>query len=138
MIMNARKDKLRTQDRHLNPIVPLDFVLIRVSNSKLTETDRFRPKSPGGYYTNKLTYSPRISVAQVSNLLYRGLPVRRSMPSPTWQKIAFSRSRLLALNSTQLNSTLNLKLNHGPCAVPPPLGRMRDRLALKQRLRVNI
>ena len=44
---------------NLNPTAPSNscqFVLIRVSNSKLTETDRFRPKLPGGYYTNKPTY----------------------------------------------------------------------------------
>jgi len=58
---------------NLNPTAPSNscqFVLIRVSNSKLTETDRFRPKLPGGYYTNKPTYFPacNCAVTQLSTL----------------------------------------------------------------------
>ena len=50
----------------LNSCQFVEFVSVRVRKSKLTETDGFRPKLPGGHYTNKPTYSPSVSVASLS------------------------------------------------------------------------
>jgi len=113
---------------NLNPTAPSNscqFVLIRVSNPKLTETDRFRPKLPGRHYTNKpiclrsAGFQPAVS--QTSNL--QSLVTSNSQPS------------------TQPNQKLNpmihaLKRMSVRC--PFSLGekvRMRDRLVLTQRLR---
>jgi hypothetical protein len=46
---------------NLNPLNSCQLVFIRGHNPKLTRTDRFRPKSPGPYYTNKPIYSPSMS-----------------------------------------------------------------------------
>ena len=64
------------------PLRLCDFALSPGLNPKPTKTDRFRPKSPGTYYTNKSTCSPSMSVAQVSNLPYRRLQVCNQKLSP--------------------------------------------------------
>jgi len=71
--LNHNLDPPRAQAATL--VNSCQLVSIRGCHSKLTKTDRFRPKSPGGYYTNKPIYSLPKRVTQVSNLLYGGLPV---------------------------------------------------------------
>jgi hypothetical protein len=45
----------------LNSCQLVEFVSVRIRSPKLTETDRFRPESPGGHYTNKPSYSQQCS-----------------------------------------------------------------------------